>query len=70
MSKSEIHLIPKISAPASRALEGAGLHTLNDLAGITQKQFMQLHGMGKYGLRIVLEAMNKVGLQFKDSSNQ
>lgn len=70
MSTPEIHPIPKISAPAGRALDGAGLHTLNDLAEITQKQFMQLHGMGKHGLRIVTEAMDRAGLKFKDPSNQ
>ncbi|RFZ95429.1 DNA-binding protein [Mucilaginibacter conchicola] len=70
MSSKEIYPIPKISAPASRALVAAGLHTLNDIAGLTQKQFMQLHGMGKHGLRIVKEAMDLAGLQFKDSSNQ
>jgi sulfite reductase beta subunit-like hemoprotein len=66
MSNQEIYPIPKISAPASRALAGAGLYTLNDIANLTQKQFMQLHGMGKHGLRIVTDAFEKAGLKFKE----
>lgn len=38
--------LPKISAPARRALLGAGYGRLDQLAGVQESELLKLHGMG------------------------
>ena len=38
--------LPKIAAPARRALQGAGYTRLEDLTKVTESDVMRLHGMG------------------------
>ncbi|WP_291950468.1 DUF1801 domain-containing protein [Chitinophaga sp.] len=57
-------LVPGLSAPASRALAGAGITTLKQLAGYTEQDILQLHGMGKSSLPKMREALAKKGLSF------
>jgi predicted flap endonuclease-1-like 5' DNA nuclease len=56
--------IPKISAPANRALEAAGCTSLEDVARMPEKDVASLHGMGPRGIRILREAFAKQGLSF------
>ena len=56
----------KISEPAHRALENAGITTLEQAAQCTRKQLMALHGFGPKGLRLLEEALRAYGLGFKD----
>ncbi|RAJ83175.1 uncharacterized protein YdhG (YjbR/CyaY superfamily) [Chitinophaga dinghuensis] len=58
-------LVPGLSAPACRALAGAGITTLKRLSGYTEKDILQLHGMGKSSLPIMREALEEKGLSFK-----
>lgn len=54
-----------LSAPATRALENAGIKSLEELTQFSEKEILALHGMGQNGiskLRIALEAK---GLSFK-----
>jgi hypothetical protein len=53
---------PKIGAPATRALIGAGYRELSELAGVSAKELSKLHGMGPKALRILGEALAERGL--------
>jgi predicted flap endonuclease-1-like 5' DNA nuclease len=56
---------PKTSAPAARALAGAGYTRLAQLTKVTEKELLQLHGMGPKAVRILREALAAQGLAFK-----
>lgn len=54
-----------LSAPARRALEQAGIHSVKDLSRHSEKEILQLHGMGPSSLPKLKEALKKEGLTFK-----
>ena len=45
--------LPKIGAPATRALNNAGYTSLRQLAGVPRAELAKLHGMGPKALRII-----------------
>ncbi|WP_203840911.1 DNA-binding protein [Winogradskya humida] len=49
--------LPRIGAPATRALHNAGHRTLRDLAGVPKPQLAALHGMGPKALGIIEAAL-------------
>lgn len=53
-----------LSAPAQRALHGAGYHRLEQLAGVPAAEIAKLHGMGPKGLRQLRQALQDQGLAF------
>jgi len=53
--------LPKISAPATRALTGAGYTQLNQLAGVSAKELLKLHGLGPKAIRIIQAALEEQG---------
>ena len=55
--------LPKIGAPATRALNSAGYTTLRQLAGASRAELAKLHGMGPKALRILDEALAEHGLR-------
>jgi pimeloyl-ACP methyl ester carboxylesterase len=55
---------PKIGAPALRALNGAGYHTLEDLTNVSEADLAKLHGMGPKALGILRDALATRGLAF------
>lgn len=57
--------LPKIGAPATRALEAAGYTNLKQLTKVTEAEIAQLHGMGSKALGILREALKTEGLSFK-----
>jgi predicted RecB family nuclease len=57
--------ISAISAPARRALEGAGLTTLKKLAKACEADVAELHGMGPKALGILKAALKAEGLAFR-----
>lgn len=59
--------LPKISAPAKRALDSIGVTTLEQLRSHTQREVMDLHGMGKNAMAKLEEAMKVAGLDFVQS---
>ncbi|ETA79766.1 hypothetical protein [Youngiibacter fragilis] len=62
-------VFPKgLAQPALRALEGAGLRSLEDLKGISEKDLMALHGIGKRAIETLKAAMEEKGLSFKADS--
>ena len=54
-----------LSAPARRALEGAGIKTLLQLSKVTEKEILKLHGMGPASLPTLRRALATNGLSFK-----
>lgn len=59
---AELESLPKIGAPATRALNGAGYTSLAQLAGVPRAELAKLHGMGPKALRIIDEALRGHGL--------
>jgi hypothetical protein len=49
--------LPKIGAPATRALTAAGLTTLEAVAGVPEKELAALHGVGPIALTKLREAL-------------
>jgi len=45
--------LPKLAKPAQRALENAGIKTLGRFTALSEKEFMQLHGIGKNTLQTI-----------------
>lgn len=49
--------LPKIGAPATRALASIGITRLDDVAERTEAELLALHGFGPRALRILNEAL-------------
>jgi hypothetical protein len=64
--KQIVHDLPKTSAPAQRALESAGIASLEQLTKVTEAELAQLHGMGSNALGKLREALKANGLSFRD----
>lgn len=56
----------KLSAPARRALEGKGIFLIEQLARFTEKEILQLHGIGPASLPILRKALADEGLSFRN----
>jgi hypothetical protein len=57
--------LPKLAAPAQRALAGAGLDSLAKLAGKREAEVAALHGMGPNALATLKTALKAKGLGFR-----
>ena len=57
--------LPRIGAPATRALTNAGVLSLEDLTHWTEDELLALHGVGPKGVRILREHLADLGLVFK-----
>ena len=57
--------LPKIPAPAIRALARAGIESLSQLETISESELLALHGFGPKALRIVKEALALQGRTLK-----
>jgi DNA-directed RNA polymerase alpha subunit len=53
-----------LSAPARRALENAGIKTLKQLSKFSEKQILELHGMGPSSIPKLKAELKKEGLSF------
>ncbi|MEH0822700.1 MULTISPECIES: DNA-binding protein [unclassified Micromonospora] len=60
---SSLHRLPKISAPATRALNAAGYTTLRQLAGVPRAELARLHGMGPKALGVIEAALDEHDLR-------
>lgn len=59
--------LPKVGAPATRALVGVGITSLKHLTKVTEAELLMLHGMGQKAVRILREELNAKGLSFRES---
>ena len=55
--------LPKIGAPATRALNSAGYTALRQLAGVPRAELAKLHGMGPKALGIIEAALEHHNLR-------
>lgn len=55
-----------LGAPARRALENQKILTLEKLAKFSEKEILELHGMGKSTIPKLKDALKKQGLKFKN----
>jgi predicted Fe-Mo cluster-binding NifX family protein len=53
--------LPKLGAPAARALAAAGITTLEQVADWSEADLLALHGMGPKALGILKAALAAVG---------
>jgi hypothetical protein len=58
--------LPKLAAPARRALIGAGCTRLEHLTEVKESDVMKLHGMGPNAMRVLRNALKERGLSFRD----
>ncbi|MEU4554588.1 helix-hairpin-helix protein [Micromonospora violae] len=59
---SSLDTLPKIGAPATRALHDAGYTALRQLAGVPRADLAKLHGMGPKALVTLQAALEEHGL--------
>lgn len=57
--------LPKLSAPAHRALAGAGIANLKQLSRFTEAEIKALHGIGPNGIKALHAALAAKGLAFR-----
>jgi hypothetical protein len=57
--------LPRIGAPATRALAAIGVTTLEGVAQHTADDLAALHGVGPKAIRILGEALRERGLDFR-----
>ncbi len=60
--------LPKIGAPATRALQGIGITRLKQLTKVSEAEAGKLHGMGPKALRILRETLESKGMSFASMS--
>lgn len=60
---SSLDTLPKIGAPATRALAAAGYTSLRQLDGVSRDKLASLHGMGPKALGILEAAMREHDLR-------
>lgn len=64
-NKPQDSFLSEVAAPARRALEGAGITKLTQLAQLTEEGLLQLHGMGPGSLPKLRVALKANGLTFR-----
>jgi predicted flap endonuclease-1-like 5' DNA nuclease len=58
--------LPRVGAPAARALAGLGITSLGQLAGHSRAQLEATHGIGPKALGLLEEALAERGLRLAD----
>lgn len=56
--------LPKLAAPARRALAGAGIQNLKQLSKLTEEQLKALHGIGPNAVNELRKALAAKGMTF------
>ena len=56
---TSLDVLPRVSAPAARALTGAGYTSLRQLAGASRAELADLHGMGPKALDVIEAALRE-----------
>ncbi|GIN85879.1 hypothetical protein J6TS2_22650 [Heyndrickxia sporothermodurans] len=63
--KSESNFPDKLAKPAQRALANAGLTHLEQLTELSEKELLQLHGMGPKAVEMLRKELEEKGLSFR-----
>ncbi len=56
--------LPRLASPARRALAGAGITNLAQLAGMSEADLLRLHGIGPNAIQALRQALQEQGLSF------
>ena len=70
LNRPDAGFLSKMSAPARRALENAGITDLKTLATHREKDLLKLHGFGKASLPGLRAALEEAGLTFKNDKDR
>lgn len=65
--KPEDSLMSSLAGPAQRALENKGITTVEQLSNFTQKEILQLHGIGQNSLPKPNKALEARELTFRNN---
>ena len=57
--------LPKIGAPATRALASIGVARLSQLAGHRPQDLLALHGVGPRAIKLLQDALDEKGLSIR-----
>lgn len=63
---SEAQDLPRIGAPATRALAAIGVTTLDGVAQHTAAELLALHGVGPKAIRVLGDEMASRGMGFRE----
>ena len=64
MIQQESDFPVRLSAPARRALNGAGYIWLEQLTRVSESELKKLHGMGPKAINLLRTALEEKGLSF------
>ncbi|MCC7299157.1 MAG: hypothetical protein IT244_12550 [Bacteroidia bacterium] len=64
-AKAEQHAFAILPAPARRALDNAGIASIEKLSSYTEKEILNLHGMGKGSMPKLKQVLAEAGMSFK-----
>jgi DNA-directed RNA polymerase alpha subunit len=64
VNKTQDLLPVKLAKPAQRALQGAGITSLKQLAKLSEKEISQWHGIGPNAIKEIKKALKDNGLSF------
>ena len=67
MTQQESDLPIGLSAPALRALNGAGYVRLEQLTRVSEAELKKLHGLGPHGIDLLRRTLEEKGLAFAES---
>ncbi|WP_301331703.1 hypothetical protein [Rhodococcus sp. OK519] len=59
-----------IGRPATRALEQAGITTLDAAAGHSAKELLALHGVGPKAIRVLTASLGERGLHIRSENSE
>ena len=57
--------LPRIGAPATRALEAVGCSRLSQVAELSEAELLAMHGVGPKAVRILSETLVAKGLSLR-----
>ena len=69
MSTDPATPLPKLAAPAQRALASAGYSSLTQLAQATEDEIAALHGIGPNAMKTLRHALQEHGLSFRTETD-
>jgi predicted flap endonuclease-1-like 5' DNA nuclease len=63
---AQIGDLPPIGRPANSAMLAAGITTVAQVAALTRRELLAMHGVGPKAVRILEAALTEQGLAFTD----
>ncbi len=70
MTQQESDFPARLSAPARRALNGAGYVRLEQLTRVSESDLKKLHGMGPQAINLLRTALEEKDLSFAEEKSK